>query len=62
MRRENGKIYLTEREVWCLFKKLFDAPIPDNETLEDAAMACVFYIGVEAVDNYLLECRKEGTL
>jgi len=62
MMRQHGKISLTEKEVRCLFQRLFGGPIPEGEDLETAAMACVFYVGVECVEEYLTECRKAGDL
>jgi hypothetical protein len=56
--RSDGKLALTEREITCLFKQLFGAPIPENETLEDAAQACVFFVGVEYVAESLAHCKE----
>jgi len=62
MKRENGKILLTETEIRCLYQKLFDGPVPDDEDLETAGLACMFYVGAERLEHYLTECRKEGLL
>jgi hypothetical protein len=60
--RKNGRITLSEKEIRCLFQRLFGGPIPDGEDLETAGTACVFYVGVERVEHYLIECRKAGDL
>jgi hypothetical protein len=62
MKQHNGKVELTETEVRCLFKRLFGGPIPEGEDLETAGMACMFYVGVECLEDYLHQCRKEGLL
>ena len=62
MFRHDGKISMTEKEVRCLFERLFDGPIPEGEDIETAGTACVFYIGVECVEDYLRECREKGLL
>jgi hypothetical protein len=62
MKRDNGKIEMTESEIRCLYQKLFDGPIPDGEDLEAAATACVFFVGAERVEFYLTACQKEGLL
>ncbi len=59
MQRENGKIELREHEIRCLYAQLFGEPIPDGANLEDAALACVFYVGVERVELYLAACQPE---
>ena len=59
MLRNNKKISLTKEEVDRLFKHLFGGPVPENEDLETAAMACVFYVGVEYVQETLEKCGEE---
>lgn len=60
MRRTHDEIELTADEVRCLYRYLFGGPIPDNQTIETAGLACVFYVGVEYVEETLQKCRKEN--
>lgn len=60
MRRLHDEIQLTADEVRCLYRYLFNGPIPDNQTIETAGLACVFYVGVEYVEETLHKCRKEN--
>lgn len=62
MRRTNDEIELTTAEVRCLYGYLFGGPVPDNQSIDDAALACTFYIGVESVEETLLKCKKVGKL
>jgi len=59
MQRNNRKISLTEHEINCLFRRLFGGPVPENEDLEAAALACVFYVGVEYVEETLTQCKEK---
>ncbi len=59
MLRIHDEIQLDRDEIECLYKYLFGGPVPDNQTIETAGLACVFYIGVEYVEETLHKCRKE---
>jgi len=62
MKRSHKKISLAESEIRCLFEHLFGGPIPHGESLESAAQACAFYVGVEYISETLRKCTEEGKL
>jgi len=55
-----GPIQLSAADVRMLYQCLFGGPVPDNQTLEDAATACAFVVGVEYVEETLFNCKKAG--
>jgi len=60
MHRYHDEIQLTHAEVQCLYRYIFGGPVPDNQSIADAALACSFYIGVESIEETLNKCGKEN--
>ncbi|MCP4377684.1 MAG: hypothetical protein GY794_16100 [bacterium] len=60
MHRHGDKIELTHAEIQCLYGYLFGGPVPDDQPIDDAALACAFYVGVEYLEETLNKCRKEN--